>query len=276
MKNAAKIALDSLVFISPKKVHMIAVLGEWKQLEEPVLSSTLTCEECGGSKHYTPMIDPAIDDRCIWICANPICLTCKLENLPRAMVIPPTPKRTQPWGLWCELNDIGNIHVDVKFEKIQQSQGKIDFLKKFGTKPQGIALMQGASGLGKTYASLGVCELFTRHSNSCIFITQKAMAQRWLESFRSERIDAFIPSLSKVNLLVIDDFGTSEIPPGFMSFFMDLINSRMQWTDRGTMISTNLSNDKFAEYCGEALADRFNTGQKLVFTGKSRRKPNIL
>jgi DNA replication protein DnaC len=70
---------------------------------------------------------------------------------------------------------------------------------------------------------------------------------------------------------VIDDFGTAEMSPGFMSFFMDLINTRMQWSNRGTIITTNLNDTKFSEYCGEALADRINTGQLFEFKGKSKR-----
>ncbi len=86
----------------------------------------------------------------------------------------------------------------------------------------------------------------------------------------------FLSSLKTCKLLVIDDFGTGDIPENFMTFFMDLINTRTQWTDRGTIITTNLDNKTLGIKCGEALANRLTTGQQFKFEGASRRNKVIL
>jgi DNA replication protein DnaC len=75
--------------------------------------------------------------------------------------------------------------------------------------------------------------------------------------------------------LIVDDFGTNEPSDKFMGFFMDLINSRMQWEKRGTVITTNLDEKKLGQFCGDALSDRLNTGTLLIFEGKTRRREII-
>lgn len=255
--------------------HAIAMDGYIKYLENPTPNTELQCLLCSGKEHYTPFIDPKIDDKRMWLCANPLCLTYSVKLQLGATMTQPISLRAILWPLWCENNGVGDVYANVTFESIEKSPKK-EFLRKFVAKPQGIVLMQGGAGVGKTYACLGTCEMFTRTNISAIFMTQKAMSNRWLETFKAEKIDNFIDKISKISLLVIDDFGTGEIPPGFMSFFMDLINTRMQWSNRGTIVTTNLTNTKFASFCGEALTDRFNTGQKLVYTGESKRKPDII
>jgi len=165
------------------------------------------------------------------------------------------------------------MHHDVKFEKIQQSNSKLAYLLKFALKPYGIIFMKGAPGTGKTYACLGVCEFFTRKDSSCIFCTQTQLHERWLHTFKSDDYFNFIHRVKTCCLLVIDDFATGEISPSFMKFLMDLINSRMQWSDKGTIINTNLNNKDFSIVCGEALSSRINTGVLFEYEGKDRRKP---
>ena len=75
---------------------------------------------------------------------------------------------------------------------------------------------------------------------------------------------------------MIDDFATGEPNSKFLEFFMEVINTRIQWSNRGTVITTNLKTKEFNTYCGEALVDRITTGQKFIFVGESRRKPIIL
>jgi hypothetical protein len=258
-----------------KLVHAITVMGGYEYLDNPVMSHELICRLCGGKEHFTPFIDPKIDARRFWFCANSVCLTSSTKNSLGATQVLPISHRAILWALWCENNGIGDLYHDVKFENIQQSPSMTGFLSQFAANPKGLVLMQGQAGLGKTYASLGTCELFTRKQISAMFMTQKAMSQKWLETFKGDKTDPFCEKIARVSLLVIDDFGTAEIAPGFMSFFMDIINTRTQWSDRGTIVTTNLSDQKFGSYCGESLSDRFNTGQKLVFLGKSRRKPEI-
>jgi len=179
------------------------------------------------------------------------------------------------WQDFCEKNGLGDIYHDVKFEDMKQSDQKKAFLLKFAQNPGGIVIMRGNPGTGKTFSSIAVCEMYTREKNYCMFVSQRKIFNKWLDYTRGEGSNNWLHHLECCELLVIDDFGTSEPSPGFMGFFMDLINSRMQWKQRGTIISTNLTDEKMNQFCGDALNDRLSTGQVLLFTGKSRRKPVI-
>ncbi len=279
MKTLGEISKKMLKDLTPEKAILCDYLmTPWgpSLKKEPIKSDVHVCEYCQGKDHYCPYLDPKINDKRIWLCGNHLCAVYKTKETCKAAPTPSQRKRALEWPLFCEMNGIGDMHHGVKFEKIEQSTGKIDYLHKFANKPVGIIFMQGIPGTGKTYASMAVCEYFTRQCSSCIFITQKQMLGNWVEAIKSDKSNIFIQQLTNSNLLVVDDFGTGEIPPGFMGFFLDLINTRMQWSDRGTIISTNLSDEKFMSFCGEALCDRINTGQHFVFNEEKRRKQTIL
>ena len=245
-------------------------------MEESFLATDYKCGYCNGTVGYTPFVDPKVSNKRAWLCKNTDCAVYTKRSRSQDTQTTSQPKRALEWALFCEINTIGDIHHKVRFEDIQQAPAKIEYLLKFAQKPQGIIFMEGDPGTGKTFASMAVCELFTRRNDSCMFVTQKQLLTSWLETFKPESYGSYIQRITLCNLLVIDDFGSGEVSPGFMSFFMDLINSRMQWTDRGTIITTNLDAKTFGLFCGEALADRINTGQKFIFKGKTRRVSIVL
>ncbi len=241
---------------------------------KPILSSEYKCEWCGNTMHYHPCVDPNISDKKAWLCENEFCDVNK--DWKDVKISLPINKDNQGllWPLFCEINGIGDIHHDVKFEKVEQNEAKISYMRKFVDHPRSIIVMQGEKGTGKTYAAMAICEYFTRKSKSCIFTTQKEMSNNWLIALE-DKYNNYVSKISCVNLLVIDDFGLSEPTPKFLDFFMSIINLRMQWTNRGTIITTNLDVSELASYCKEALSDRLNTGILFEFHGDSRRKQII-
>ena len=256
-----------------KIVHFIATSEGYQPIDPPVSSNQLICQFCGCDFGYSPAADIDASKR-VWICGR-ACERSKLKKDVGATYTPPTSIRELEWLLFCENNAIGNQHYGVKFENIDQSHTKITYMLKFATAPRGFILMQGDPGTGKTYAAMAMCELFTRKSASCVFTTQKQMASNWLNSM-GDHMNTYVSHICNISLLVIDDFGTGEPNPKFLEFFMDVINARMQWDNRGTVITTNLKPEKFALFCGEALTDRINMGQQFIFTGKTRRKQIVL
>ena len=237
---------------------------------EPVFSNQKTCDWCGGSAHYTPFHSK--NKGRVWLCANTECVVYKEKNILLEGSREIEPKRAVPWKEFCEQNGIGDIYYQVKFEKVEQAQTKILYLKNFCQTPSQMIIMQGPSGTGKTYAALGLCELFTRKSISAIFTTHEQLYTQWLETFKNESVIKLKNHLTICSILVIDDFGTGEISPAFLVFFLGIINTRLQWTDRGTIITTNLDMQTISKTCGEAIMDRFSTGQAFIFEGKSRRE----
>lgn len=245
-------------------------------LDEPVMSNEHQCSWCKGIGHFCPMVEPGKINEYAWLCSNPLCET--YSRTKRAREYQPTAKpiRALLWPLFCEINDIGDLYHDVCFENVNQAAGKIDYMAKFVNKPKGLIVMQGTPGTGKTYAAMALCEYVTRTESNVIFTTQKKMADRWLATFHEDIPSGYVQKIMNCNLLVIDDFGTAELSKSLLEFIMHVINNRLQWSNRGTVITTNLDSRKLSEYCGDALSDRLNTGQKFLFSGKSRRKEIIL
>lgn len=279
MKTLSALCEDTLKSLDSEKIILcdyVMTPDGACLMEQPILSSEHTCGYCSGKSCYCPYLDPKLSDKRVWLCANHLCDVYTKRSTFIATTPQVTRKRAREWPEFCEISGIGDIHHGVKFEDIQQSPGKVDYLLKFANKPFGVIFMQGDPGTGKTFASMAVCELYTRNNTSCIFTTQKQMLNNWLDTFKSERVSNYIERVTTCCLLVVDDFGVGDVSPGFMSFFMDLINTRTQWTDRGTIITTNLDAKTFALFCGEALSDRINTGQQFVFKGKTRRKQTVL
>ena len=255
-----------------KMVHFIMSSKGYLPLNPPRLAREIgVCQFCGGTEYFLWMVDK---DRRAWGCGR-VCVGSKLPSNACETPTPLEKKRALLWPSFCENNGIGDEHYDVKFELVQQSQGKLEYMLKFATAPRGIILMRGEPGTGKTYAAMAICEFFTRSSPYCVFTTQKQMANGWLIS-QSDHMSNYINTLLATTLLVIDDFATGEPNPKFLEFFMELINTRLQWTNRGTVITTNLNVKKFNDFCGEPLADRIMTGQIFTFEGTTRRTKKIL
>lgn len=273
MKLMADISKKSLEPKKDRMVNAIQHLFHLQPLETPLLSSEIRCPMCNGMNGETCLIDPSKGSDIMWFCVERVCLTSVINSRPKGVTPPTTSGRAILWGKFCEINGIGNANLNVKFEDINQSQSKLDCLLKFIQQPCKVIVMQGDSGVGKTYMALGACEYFTRTNLSCIFSTQKKMQSDWLDAIKSKEFNNYIYKIKNCSLLVVDDFGTGEIPPGFMSFFMDVMDTRLQWTNRGTIITTNLNSQKLGEFCGEALTDRLNTGYFFKFVGTTRRKP---
>ncbi len=276
MSDVAKNSLPSAVK-KGELVDVIAVLGGWRSLSKPTVSTELVCPICDGRDHYVVYCRKyEKDQRKVWVCANGICETNTSILGKKATTTLPDTNNSCQWPLFCEINGIGDIHHAVRFENVDQSDGKIKYLREFADQPRGLLVMYGDTGTGKTYSAMATCELFIRKDPSCIFLTQKQLLSKWLEEISLKEVNGLINKVNHVKLLVVDDFGTGEVSPGFMGFFMDLINTRLQWTNRGTIISTNLKMPELSKVCGQALSDRIKTGQKFEFIGRSRRHDHIL
>lgn len=262
LKTLAGEMKSSLLEIDNRLVHFIATSDGFVAFDYPIFANEITCAFCKNTAFFLYSMNKT---QTAWMCAN-VCEGSRLPKQGETGNHPLKQFRELLWPLFCEINGIGDRYHDVTFEKVKQSQGKINFMINFCEKPEGFIIMQGEPGTGKTYASMGICELFTRKSMSCVFITQQQLYEMWVEKRP-------MTQFMHCEVLVVDDFGIGDIDPKFLTYFLNMINTRMQWNGRGTVISTNLKNDDLTNYCGHALADRLNTGQKFLFEEQSRRKP---
>ena len=256
---------------SNKLVHFFLSSKGYIAIDPPAWSQDLKCPFCGETTFFVCMVDK---ERKGWGCGR-VCEASKLPNDKSGVVVLPNAQRSILWPSFCEINGIGDEHYDVRFENVQQSRNKIDYMLKFASAPRGIILMCGEPGSGKTYAAMAICEFFTRKAPHCIFTTQKQMSNNWLIA-QGDQVNNYVNSITVTPLLVIDDFATGTPNPKFLEFFMDIVNTRLQWKTRGTVITTNLNVEAFNNFCGEAFTDRITTGQIFNFDNYSRRKKTIL
>ncbi len=261
---------------TPQIVGYIADVNGWKKLATPTISTSMECLYCGGKEHHAPLMSLDKDSERVWICAEINCETTKLKNQRRAMSIPVVSRRALEWPVMCELSGIGDRFHDVRFESIRQSTARMDYMLKFGVNPSSILFMWGTPGSGKTYAAMGICELFTRHDLSVIFTSQKNMASKWLETFDGDKSNNYIEKVTGVRLLVIDDLGIGELTDKFKEFLMELISSRQQWKNRGTIITTNLDPKSLIKMFGQPFSQRINMGMEFEFKEETRRRKMIL
>lgn len=175
------------------------------------------------------------------------------------------------WEAFRERNGIGDKWQDMS-GKLEQSEAVVRELAGMATRPSGILILQGKPGTGKTFASMRVLEWYTRDRSDALFWTGAGLKGAWLEGIRGEGLFELTKRCKEYKLLVIDDFGQGEPSPGFMEWLFEVLNARLGWSDRGTILSTNLEPSALMRLCGEALADRLRVEKWLKFEGASRRK----
>lgn len=255
-------------------IHLMPVLGGFRELSEPQKESELSCLLCGTKKHDSIIVQPRVDSRRYWICENSDCEAYKQVYTLGNIKVAPMSRRALEWAKFCEFNGLGKSDHTVTFESVNQNPEKLAYLKKFAQKPSGMIIWQGDTGTGKTYGALGACEYFTRFSSDCIFISQRDLHSRWLELIKENdvAIKCYLRKVEECCLLVIDDFATKDPSSGFLDYFMGLIDKRLKWDNLGTIITTNLDYNAIRDICGDALTDRLATGQIFKSTGKSRRE----
>jgi len=279
MKTLTKLMENQLANSDGKLVHFQAAVGGWRRLEIPTMSTEMKCLICGGTDHGVTIATPiGNSNERVWICHTRNCGSNADLKHRQATYTPTDVRRASEWPLFCEMNNIGDEFHAVRFEAIEQSPEMKFKMQDFLKSENHFMTMRGPKGSGKSYAAMGICELFTRTKVSCMFISHEKMQSDWLDTFKTDGLNNFISRVKNVELLIIDDFGAKIPTTNFKAFFFDLINTRMQWIGRKTIILSNLLEDKEEDEklylnClgGDAVSDRLKRAVKLKFKDKSRR-----
>jgi DNA replication protein DnaC len=178
--------------------------------------------------------------------------------------------RTGYWLKWLEEQGLGDAWKNLS-GKIEQSKVVVAALHSFAIRPSKVMIMCGKPGTGKTYCALKIAAYYLQWRSDALFFTSASLKEKWLQAQRDDSLGHFMHRLREYGLLIIDDFGQKEPTPGFMEMLFDLLNSRLQWSDRGTVLTSNMSPEALLMSVGEAMSDRLRGQQWLLFNGESKR-----
>lgn len=139
---------------------------------------------------------------------------------------------------------------------------------------QNLCLM-GQQGTGKTHSLIALGRKFCRKGISTKFFTACSLVNALEEAKANNTLNKFMQTLTKPELLIIDELGFIPFSDNGARLLFDVFSSRYE---RGSIaVSTNLSFDKWIQVFGSieltaALIDRF-THRCLIysFEGKSVR-----
>ena len=137
-------------------------------------------------------------------------------------------------------------------------------------------LIQGATGVGKTYLATAIGNQACRKGYSCIFVGMNELIER-IELARAEgTFLKYRDRLIKTDCLILDDLGIKTLPVTMVQDLYDVLEERYQ--NRCTVITTQLPTENWKEVIEdpvalEAILDRVIHGAvRLKLEGESMRR----
>jgi len=135
----------------------------------------------------------------------------------------------------------------------------------------------GPCGTGKSHLSQALGHCAVRKGCDVAFTTQSAMLSKLNAARATHSYDRQFNNLTKVDLLIVDDFGLKPLRPPQDEDLHDIVSERYE--RRSTIVTSNLDLNEWGEafpnkLLGAATIDRLRHGAyKVVLDGKSFRSP---
>ena len=139
-------------------------------------------------------------------------------------------------------------------------------------------LLQGGTGLGKTYLSACIarvvsargCSVAYESAGACLAAFETAKFRPFTEA--GAEAQARVEQYLGCDLMILDDLGTEMISPYSVSALYTLINTRLTQR-RATIISTNLTDSELSRcYTPQILSRLEGEYQTLPFLGSDIRR----
>lgn len=146
------------------------------------------------------------------------------------------------------------------------------FAENFPEGPQNL-LLQGGTGLGKTYLSACVARTVAQKGFSVCYDTASAAVGSFeTQKFsRSDEADARVRRMLNCDLMILDDLGTEMPTPMAESALYTLINTRL-CDGKKTVVSTNLSYEEIEKRYNAQIYSRIRGEYlRLPFVGRDIR-----
>lgn len=138
------------------------------------------------------------------------------------------------------------------------------------------ALLTGPTGVGKSYLASALAHAACRVDLSVRCYRLPRLIDELVRVASLQKRSAFLRQLSRVNLLLIDDFGLTPLADCNVRDLLEILEDR--YDKQSTLISSQLPLDQWYAYLGDktvadALLDRLvHNAYKLNLNGESIRK----
>jgi len=139
----------------------------------------------------------------------------------------------------------------------------------------GCALLIGPPGTGKSHAATSIVVSVIRAGYRALVRSTFDLAQDFAEADATNERRAFVKKLSRVDLLVIEDFGMKRLAPKAAEDLLEVFMRRHE--NASTIVTTNRPTEDWGEFLGDipattAILDRFLAHAEIVrMQGRSYR-----
>lgn len=137
-------------------------------------------------------------------------------------------------------------------------------------------LLIGPTGIGKSYIACALAKAAIEHKQSVRYLRLPRLSEELAALQAQGRISAWLKAMSRVDLLVLDDFALVPLPPVYQPLLLELLEDRHQ---RGSVLVTSqlpikLWHAQFQDpTLADAILDRLIHNAELIeLSGESMRK----
>jgi DNA replication protein DnaC len=137
-------------------------------------------------------------------------------------------------------------------------------------------IFKGSCGTGKSHIAQAIGHCAIRQGADVLFLTQVALLREFHNAKAAGKYEKLLKKLSKVPLLIIDDFGLKPLRTPDDEYFHELIEGRYEVN--ATLITSNLDVDEWLQVfsnklLGAATVDRLrHAAYQTELMGKSYRQ----
>ena len=172
-----------------------------------------------------------------------------------------------------------DLYSDAKDEKLGTSpraimKQNLDYCMRYASDfsaDSDSILMNGGTGLGKTHLSLAIAEAAIEKGHSVIYGSCPEFLRTLEREHFGRSAEDTMPSLTRCDLLILDDLGAETDKPLYTSLLYELINSRISRC-LPTIISSNLDVNELKQRYHDRIWSRLFSMEVLMFVGNDVRR----
>ena len=137
-------------------------------------------------------------------------------------------------------------------------------------------LIDGPTGVGKSYLASAIGQTACRHGHTAIFLRMNTLIEQTMLARVKGSYLTLLKKLASCELLILDDFGIKPLAPQQYQDLYDILDERSE--GKSTIVTTQLPPENWGEVIGdpitcEAVTDRLvSRATSIHMKGDSYRK----